>query len=152
MAETSYQVQITDLSNKRAAQEARMIAIQDKAIAEGRTKDDSEKEEFKTIQGEIIQMDEELKDLRDFEAMNRSKAQPIVAAPAAVIPGTPSRVATDSGAAECAAGHRLHAHHHGVGGRQGGFLPDDGDCQAVEQQHTGSRADGEDAAAHTRCT
>ena len=95
MAELNYNVQITDLSNKRAAQEARMIAIQDKATAEGRTKDEAEKEEFKTIQGEIIQMDEELKDLRDLETMNRTKAEPIVVTkPAALIPGTPSRVAT----------------------------------------------------------
>lgn len=76
----SYHEQITDLANRRAAHEARLGAIQQQATGEGRTKDDSEREEFDTLKGEIGQMDRELKDLRDLEDMNRSKAVPIVAA------------------------------------------------------------------------
>ena len=79
MAQTSYHEQITDLSNKRAAHEARMGAIQEKATNEGRTKDDAEKEEFTNLKSEIAAMDAELVDLRDLEEMNKKAAVPIVA-------------------------------------------------------------------------
>lgn len=86
MAAISYTEQITDLSNRRAANEARLGEIQQKATGEGRTKDEAEQEEFKTLRSEITAMDAELKDLRDLEQMNRERATPITAPLAPISP------------------------------------------------------------------
>lgn len=72
--------QITALEAKRAANAARMEEIQTKASDEGRTKDDSEREEFGTIRDELSQIDDELKDLRDLEKAKASQARPVSAA------------------------------------------------------------------------
>ncbi len=73
----NYAEKITDISNRRAANEARMVAIQTKAADEGRTKDEAEREEFDGLQTEIAGLDLELKDYRALEAMNLSKAVPV---------------------------------------------------------------------------
>ena len=91
MAVKTYSDQITDLSNRRAANTARLDEIQGKAATEGRTKDEGEQDEFKTLRSEITAMDAELADLRDLESMNREKAVPIVA-PTSII-GSESRAA-----------------------------------------------------------
>lgn len=73
MAKTTAE-QITDLSNTRAAKNARLNEIQTKAVDEGRTKDEKETEEFTTLKGEIAGIDRELGDLRDLEAINKAGA------------------------------------------------------------------------------
>jgi HK97 family phage major capsid protein len=74
----TYTEQITELSAKRTAHVARLEAIQQKAADDGRTKDAAEREESDTIKAEIAAMDTEIKDLGDLEAINRTKAQPLV--------------------------------------------------------------------------
>ncbi len=59
---------------ERAAKTARLEAIQDAAGDEGRTKDEAEKDEFKTLKTEIDSIDEELVDLRSMEKMQITKA------------------------------------------------------------------------------
>ncbi len=73
------QEQITALEAKRAAHQARMEEIQTKAVDENRTKDDAEKEEFRTLRDELGQIDEELKDLRDLEKSKIGAAKPVAA-------------------------------------------------------------------------
>lgn len=65
---------ISAFEAERQAKSARLEAIQEVAGDEGRTKDDAEKEEFKTLQAEINSLDEELVDLRAMEKLNLSKA------------------------------------------------------------------------------
>jgi HK97 family phage major capsid protein/HK97 family phage prohead protease len=69
--------QITALEAKRAANAARMEDIQTKASDAGRTKDESEKEEFGTIADEVDTIDEELKDLRRMEKAQIHTARPV---------------------------------------------------------------------------
>lgn len=76
----TYTEQITDLSNKRAANEARMAELQELATSAGRTKDEAEKQEFATLKGEIKSIDDELADLRDLEKMAVTKATPVAGA------------------------------------------------------------------------
>jgi HK97 family phage major capsid protein len=59
--------QISALEAKRAAHEARQTEIQTKAIEDGRTKDDAEREEFNTLADEVKKIDAELVDLRTLE-------------------------------------------------------------------------------------
>lgn len=66
--------QIEALENKRAASVARREAVQAKALEEGRTKDEAEKEEFDTLTSEIDSIDAELKDLRVMERQAVSSA------------------------------------------------------------------------------
>lgn len=73
----TYTEQIEALEAKRAALEARRDEIQSKAMDEGRTKDESEKEEFTSIGAELKAIDEELVDLRDLEKSNRASAKPV---------------------------------------------------------------------------
>ncbi len=76
------QEQITALENKRAAGVARREAIQQKAIADGRTKDEAERQEFATLSSEIEAIDAELVDLRLMEkqAVAAGTAVTVVAA------------------------------------------------------------------------
>lgn len=69
--------QIAALEAKRAASSARREAIQSKAIEEGRTKDEAEKQEFAELTAEIGQIDDELKDLRVMEAQAVKSASPV---------------------------------------------------------------------------
>jgi HK97 family phage prohead protease len=85
----TYKEQIAALEATRAAKAARLGEIQKKVAEESRTKDAAEREEFDTLGGEIKQIDVELKDLRDLEALNVAAADPVAdpvtqkAAPAA---------------------------------------------------------------------
>lgn len=70
--------QITGFEAKRAAHVGRMEEITNKALDEGRTKDDAEREEFNTLDAEIKSIDAELVDLRKMESLNKSAARPVV--------------------------------------------------------------------------
>jgi HK97 family phage major capsid protein len=76
--------QIADMEAKRAATVARMEEIQQKAVSEGRSKDDQEREDFDAAKAEIKSVDAELADLRDMEAIQKT-AKPVadVKSPAA---------------------------------------------------------------------
>lgn len=69
--------QITSFENTRAARAAAMVAVQ--ARAEGRTKDEREREEFNNLEREIESIDLELVDLRKMEKIQLVKATAITA-------------------------------------------------------------------------
>lgn len=69
--------QISAFEAKRASLVARQTEIQSKAIDEGRSKDEAEKEEFKGLTDQIKAIDEELADLRVLEAQAVKAATPI---------------------------------------------------------------------------
>lgn len=66
--------QIAGFEAKRAASAARREEIQQKALDEGRNKDQPEKEEFDNLSAEIKAIDDELVDLRLMQAENVAKA------------------------------------------------------------------------------
>jgi len=66
--------QIGAMEAKRAASVGRREEIQSKAITEGRSKDEAEKQEFDTLSGEITTIDSELVDLRLMEKQMLAKA------------------------------------------------------------------------------
>jgi hypothetical protein len=68
----SFADQIAGWEQTRAAKAARQEAIQEKATADGRGKDEAEKEEFDTLDGEIKGIDAELVDLRKLEAREKA--------------------------------------------------------------------------------
>jgi HK97 family phage major capsid protein/HK97 family phage prohead protease len=76
----NYKEQIAAFEAKLAANKARLVEIQEKSAGAGRSKDASEKEEFATLKTEIDTIEEELKDLRDLDAMNLKTVAPVVAA------------------------------------------------------------------------
>lgn len=76
MAKT-YSEQIKEFEATRAAKEAERAAIQTKASDEGRTKDESEKEQFDTLTSEIKAIDQELVDLRELEKTMVSQAKAV---------------------------------------------------------------------------
>lgn len=69
--------QIQALLATRTEKAAGMNAVAQKAIDEGRTKDENEKAEFDTLRDEIKAIDSEVKDLRDLEEANRATATPV---------------------------------------------------------------------------
>jgi len=69
--------QIESFSNKRAANVARMTEIQTKASDEGRSKDDTEKQEYQSLKSELTSIDEELVDLRDMAEVQKAAAKPV---------------------------------------------------------------------------
>ena len=73
----TYTEQIQSLEATRAAKSAEIEAIQKAVSDEGRTKDAAEREKFDTLRAEVGSIDAELKDLRDLEAMNVTKAAPV---------------------------------------------------------------------------
>lgn len=75
--------QIAALEAKRAASAARREEIQSKAVEEGRTKDEAEREEFATLSDEIKAIDDELVDLKLLESAAVAKAAPVTRAVAA---------------------------------------------------------------------
>lgn len=79
--EMTIKEQIAALEATRAAKAARLEEVQNKASEEGRTKDESEKEEFDTLRDELKSIDTELVDLRDLEALNATKAAPVTTKP-----------------------------------------------------------------------
>lgn len=70
--------QIKNFENTRAANQARMEAIQSLAADEGRVKNESEREEFTQMKDAIAQIDAELVDLRAMEATAVAAAKPAV--------------------------------------------------------------------------
>ena len=72
--------QIASFEAKRAANLARMTEIQNKAIEEGRSKDEKEKQEFDTLVQDNETIDSELVDLRAMEKQILSSAKPITSA------------------------------------------------------------------------
>ena len=77
MQNRTYAEQIAGFEAKRAANTARMDELQTKASTENRSKDDAEKEEFKTLETEVDAIDAELVDLRKMEKMALTKATAI---------------------------------------------------------------------------
>ena len=63
------QDQIKRLMETRTAKALELEGIQRKALDEGRTKDESEREAFKGLTADIEQIDAELADLRQLEAL-----------------------------------------------------------------------------------
>jgi hypothetical protein len=72
------QEQIKRLMETRMAKALELEGVQTKALDEGRTKDESEREAFKNLKTDIDQIDEELVDLRQLEAMQLTKSVPAV--------------------------------------------------------------------------
>jgi HK97 family phage major capsid protein/HK97 family phage prohead protease len=75
--------QITALEHKRAAQVARLNAIQAKCAEDGRSKDEAEREEFATLQTDVTTIDRELVDARAMETLNIAQAKAVATVPAA---------------------------------------------------------------------
>ena len=71
------QEQIAALEAARAAKQARMQAIMQKTIDEGRTTDEAESEEFDTLEAEVRTADEDLRRLRSLEKLSVASATPI---------------------------------------------------------------------------
>ena len=68
---------IKSFEAKRMASADRAEAIMAKAAEEGRTLDESEDEEYKTVTAEVKSVDEHLKRLHDLESMQASRAKPV---------------------------------------------------------------------------
>jgi HK97 family phage major capsid protein len=69
--------QITALEATRAAMSARLAEIMQKAIDEGRSTDEQERDEYDELDREVDALDEDLKRLRKLEKNNAQAAQPI---------------------------------------------------------------------------
>lgn len=65
--------------NSLVAKNAELNSIQDKVDAEGRGKDDAERERFDTLKVEIQSVQREIDDLRDMEKINIAAAKPVAA-------------------------------------------------------------------------
>jgi HK97 family phage major capsid protein len=63
--------------NSLVAKNAELNSIQDKVDAEGRGKDEAEREKFDTLKTEIEAINRELADLRDMEKINIAAAKPV---------------------------------------------------------------------------
>jgi HK97 family phage major capsid protein len=74
----TYAERIAAFEATRAAKTARMDAISTAASDEGRTKNESEQEEFDTLRDEVRAVDRELVDLREMEKLNATRAAPVV--------------------------------------------------------------------------
>lgn len=70
----SYADQIADWEKTRAAKSARQASIQQKASDESRGKDESEREEFETLERDLEGIDKEIADLRRMEAREKAAA------------------------------------------------------------------------------
>ncbi|SHE88123.1 phage major capsid protein [Devosia limi] len=77
---TTIAEQITALETKRAANVARMNEVMTKSIAEARSTDQAEQEDFDTLEQEVAAIDADLKRLRAVEKMNAVSAKPVNAA------------------------------------------------------------------------
>jgi len=69
--------QIADLENTRAAKAARATEVMGKSLAEGRSTDQAEADEFDGIQAEIKQIDGDLVRLKALQDMQASSATPV---------------------------------------------------------------------------
>lgn len=72
--------QITALETTRAEKAAKMAAVMQKSMDEGRSTDAAEQEEFDTLEQEVAAIDGDLKRLRAMERMNAAAAKPVNAA------------------------------------------------------------------------
>jgi HK97 family phage major capsid protein/HK97 family phage prohead protease len=72
--------QLEALSAKRAANEAQMANIMQKAADEGRVSDDAERETFDNLQSEVEQLDGDIRRFQVLEHSNQTKAQPVAVA------------------------------------------------------------------------
>ena len=77
MAKKTIAEQIKDLEATRAAKSAKMEAVMEAPIAEGRSTDTAEGEEFDTLTAEVKQIDSDLARLRTMEAMNVAAARAV---------------------------------------------------------------------------
>jgi HK97 family phage major capsid protein/HK97 family phage prohead protease len=75
----NYAERIRELEATRQAKAAERQGIQEKVSAEGRTKDEAERESFDTLGDEIKSLDVEIKDLRDLEKESIASAKPVAA-------------------------------------------------------------------------
>lgn len=73
----TYQEQIAALEAARAAKTARMSEIMQKSMEEGRSTDDSEREEFDALEAEVKTADGDLRRLRQLESLNVQAAKPV---------------------------------------------------------------------------
>lgn len=73
----NYAEQIASFKATRATQVAAMEGIQQKAMDEGRSKDQAEQQEFDDAAEQIKAIDREIKDLESMEALNMAKAAPV---------------------------------------------------------------------------
>jgi len=71
--------QIAALEASRQAKSARMAEVMQKSMDEGRSTDQSEQEEFDTLDGEVTALDGDMKRLRSLEKAQASGAKPVVA-------------------------------------------------------------------------
>ena len=69
--------QISALEEKRAANTARMEAVMQKSMDEGRSSDADEQEEFDGLESEVDSIDKDLKRLRSLERTKASEAKPV---------------------------------------------------------------------------
>lgn len=69
--------QIKDIESRIAGKTEELETVQQKALDEGRSKDEQEKEQFKTLMADIGTAREELKDLRELEEVQKSQLKPI---------------------------------------------------------------------------
>lgn len=83
---------IAELEATRKQKALRLEEIQSKALEAGRTKDEAEQKEFDTLRDEIKQLDSELKDLRDVEALTVAPTATTVVAKAGEPVTVPARV------------------------------------------------------------
>lgn len=91
----NYAERIKELEATRQAKAAERQGIQEKVSAEGRTKDESERETFDTLHDEIKALDVEIKDLRELERDSIATAKPVGGAStekAAESRGAPQRI------------------------------------------------------------
>lgn len=72
--------QITALEAKRAANAARQEEVMQKSVDEGRSSDESEQEEFDTLDQEVEAIDKDLTRLRKLEKTMATKAKPVIVA------------------------------------------------------------------------
>jgi len=95
------QDQIKRLMETRTAKALELEGVQKKALDEGRTKDEAEREAFKSLTTDIDQIDAELVDLRKLEALQVEKAAPAAG-------GNPGAAAGARGALATGAGPAIH--------------------------------------------
>lgn len=88
------QEQIKRLMETRTAKALELEGVQKKALDEGRTKDESEREAFKGLTADIAQIDAELADLRQLEALQVEKSAPAAGGNPAAAAGARGSLAT----------------------------------------------------------
>lgn len=93
------QEQIKRLMETRTAKALELDGVQKKALDEGRTKDESERETFKGLVADIAQIDAELVDLRMLESLQVEKGVPAAGGNPAAAAGARGALATGAGPA-----------------------------------------------------